>query len=195
MYFAFTSRRNLLIYLFIVFVRNFADDLFQQVFESDDAFQSSVFVDYEAKVRFLFLQLSQDIFEAGRVDHEQRRLHYFFETKALGLELIGHYIFAMHKANHVINGASVHRKTRIPVLFESLCQFIKCAIAGNCSDGCSGHHSLAHESVGKLEDPMYQATLFWREDDRSREKGRRAGATPLLYSSKRVQEMVGGQRV
>src|SRR5688572_3345146 len=46
------------------------------------------------------------------------------------------------------------------MLFKCLGQLLKRAIAGNSGNGCSRHHSLAHKSVGKLEDSMDQAAFF-----------------------------------
>src|SRR5688572_4160463 len=46
------------------------------------------------------------------------------------------------------------------MLFKRFGQFLKRAIVRNGSNGCSWHHSLSHECVGKLEDPMNQPALF-----------------------------------
>src|SRR5688500_15696834 len=46
------------------------------------------------------------------------------------------------------------------MLFKRFRQLLKCTIAGNRSNGRSGHHSLANQSIGKLEDSMDQAALF-----------------------------------
>ena len=42
--------RDLLIHFLIVLVRNFTDDLFEQVFERDDPFESAMFIDHESKM-------------------------------------------------------------------------------------------------------------------------------------------------
>src|SRR5687767_15298370 len=46
------------------------------------------------------------------------------------------------------------------MLFKCLRKFFKRAIAWNRSNGRSGHHSLANQSVGKFEHSMDQAALF-----------------------------------
>src|SRR5688500_7136152 len=49
---------DLFIYFFIVFVGNVADNLFQKIFQSNDAFESAMFVDYETKMHLYFLHLA-----------------------------------------------------------------------------------------------------------------------------------------
>jgi len=55
-------------------VRNIADDLFQQIFEGDDPFDTSMLVDDKAKMGLCFLHLPQHILQTRRVDNVHRRL-------------------------------------------------------------------------------------------------------------------------
>ena len=62
-------RVDLLVDLFVVLVRNVADDLFEQVLERDYALDAAVLVDDKAEMKFLLLHLPQHILEPGRIDN------------------------------------------------------------------------------------------------------------------------------
>ena len=64
-------------------VRNIADDLFQQIFESDDPFDASMLVDDKSEVRLCFLHLPQHIFQARRVHDVHRRLEHVLQFELL----------------------------------------------------------------------------------------------------------------
>jgi hypothetical protein len=72
--FVIAVRRNLLIYLFIVLIRNVTYNFFEQILKRNDAFESAVFIDYKTKMRLRFLHLPQNIFKPRGVDYVQWRL-------------------------------------------------------------------------------------------------------------------------
>src|SRR5215510_5136092 len=65
----------------VVFVLDFADDLFEYVFERQDALDAAVFVDDYGQVDAAILQALQDVAEPGRVGNEDRLAHDLFQVE------------------------------------------------------------------------------------------------------------------
>ena len=113
------DRHDLFIDLFIMLVRNIAYNFFEQIFERNDAFESAVFIYDETEVCLGLLHLSQDIFEPRRVNHVKGRLQHILEAKLLGMQKIGHHVFAVYEADHVIERLAINRQARVAILMES----------------------------------------------------------------------------
>ena len=111
--------RNLLIDFFVVFVGNIADDLFQKVFERDDALDTAVFVNDETEVKFFLLHLAQNVFEPRRINDVIRLFQNPVEFEHSRFdEQILHHVFAVQNAAHIVERFAVNRQTRIAVFAE-----------------------------------------------------------------------------
>src|SRR5688572_9691835 len=93
---------GLCIYSFVMLVGNIADYLFEQIFESNDAFESAMFADDEPEMLLCFLHLAQDVFESRSIDRVEWWLQSVFDCELLGMKQAGHHVFAVNKAARVV---------------------------------------------------------------------------------------------
>ena len=99
-------------------VRNIAHNLFQQIFQSDDAFNTAVLVDDKTKMRLGFLHLAQHVFQSPGVHHVHRRLEHGFEFEFLRLQQVRDQILAVDKANYVVHRFAIDGQPRVSVCLK-----------------------------------------------------------------------------
>src|SRR5882762_1406082 len=116
---------DLLVNFFIVFVRNISNYFFEKILKRKNSLDATMFVNDEAEVDFGFLHLAQDVLESCSIRHIERRLEDMFQTKCFRSQQIWHNIFAVDNADDVVQGSSINRKSRVPVLTKSLCYSFK----------------------------------------------------------------------
>ena len=86
---------DLLVDLFVMLIGNFADDLFEQVFERYNSLDAAVLIDDEAEMKFFLLHLPEHVFEPGGIDHVHRLLNYSFEFECLRPQNICQHVLAV----------------------------------------------------------------------------------------------------
>ena len=143
-----------------MFVRNIANNFFQQVFQRDDAFEPAMFVHDKAEMSFRSLHLSQNIFQASGINYIKRRLQRLLEPKFFGTKKKRHDVFAVNEAQHVIKRLFVNCQTRIPMLMKCFGDLLERTAAWNGRHFRSRHHRFAHHRVGKLKHAMNQTPFF-----------------------------------
>src|SRR5262252_2647618 len=97
----------------VVFVLDLADDLFEYVFERQNALDAAVFVDDYGQVNAGFLEALQDVAESGRVGDENRLAHDFFQIEASLFEQEGHDVLAVKHADYLVEIPVVDGQARI----------------------------------------------------------------------------------
>src|SRR5262245_14488419 len=85
----------------VVFVLDLADDLFEYVFERQNALDAAVFVDDYGQVDAAILQALQDVAEPGRVWNEDRLAHDLLQVEYLLFEQEWHDVLAMEHADYL----------------------------------------------------------------------------------------------
>src|SRR5436189_5546404 len=100
------------------------------------------------------------MFEARSVYDIQRWLQHIFESKLLRTQEIRHYVLTVNKTDYVVKRLAIDGQTRVAMLVKRFCNLFQVACTWNRRHFCSGNHSLADDSVGKLKNPMNQASFF-----------------------------------
>src|SRR6185503_7543620 len=99
---------DLLVDFLVMLVRDLAHDLFQQIFERDDAFEPAVFVDYKSKMHLRLLHLAQDGLKPRSINDVHRRLQNVFEPEFFRMKQIRHHVLAVYKAADVVERLPVN---------------------------------------------------------------------------------------
>src|SRR5262245_54061822 len=86
----------------VVFVLDLADDLFEYVFERQNALDAAVFVDDYGQVDAAILQALQDVAESGRVGDEDRLAHDLLQVELAIFEQEGHDVLAVKHADYLV---------------------------------------------------------------------------------------------
>ena len=89
--------------LFVVFVRDISDNFLEQVFQRDDSFQTSVFVNHKAEVHLRALHLPQHVFQPRSINDVKRRLQHIRQAEVVGVQQVRHYVLAMNESDHIID--------------------------------------------------------------------------------------------
>src|SRR5262245_4549789 len=97
----------------VVFVLNLADDLFEYVFERQNALDAAVFVDDYGQVDAAVLQALQDVTESGRVGNEDRLAHDLFQIELALFEQERHDVLAVKHSDYLVEIPAIDGQARI----------------------------------------------------------------------------------
>src|SRR5438445_4232146 len=99
--------------LFVMLVRDVADDLLEQVLERNDALDAAVLIDDKAEMKLLVLHLTQHILEPRRIDHVIRFVDDRIDPELIWLANVADEIFAVYDAGDVVERVAIYRQTRV----------------------------------------------------------------------------------
>src|SRR5262245_6301810 len=144
----------------VMFVLNLADNLFEYVFERQNALDAAVFVDDYGQVDAAILQTLQDVTEPGRVGNEDRLAHDFFQVELALFEQEGHDVLAVKNADYLVEIPAVNGQAGIARdLKLAHCLFVTGALFER-HDFRARDHNFARGQVGEFEDVVNHLPLF-----------------------------------
>src|SRR5215475_7036936 len=144
----------------VVFVLNLADDLFEYVFERQNALDAAVFVDDYRQMDAAILQTLQDVAESGRVRNEDRLAHDIFQIEAVLFEQEGHDVLAVKHADYLVEIPIVDGQARIARDLELAHDLLKTGALFERHDLGARDHNFARGQVGEFEDVVDHLALF-----------------------------------
>src|SRR5215475_2433009 len=144
----------------VVFVLDFADDLFEYVFERQNALDAAVFVDDYRQMDAAILQTLQDVAESGRVRNEDRLAHDIFQIEAALFEQEGHDVLAVKHADNLVEIPFVDGQARIARDLKLAHDLLKTGALFERHDLGSRDHDFARGQVGEIEDVVNHLPLF-----------------------------------
>src|SRR6266540_1716509 len=148
----------------VVFVLDLADDLFEYVFERQNALDAAVFVDDYGQVDAAILQALQDVAEPGRVRNEDRLAHDLFQVEYLLFEQEGHDVLAMEHADYLVEIPAVDGQARIARDLKLAHDLLETGALFERHDLRRRDHNFARGQVGEFEDVVDHLTFFFRVD-------------------------------
>src|SRR6266545_4615470 len=147
----------------VVFVLDLADDLFEYVFERQNALDAAVFVDDYGQVDAAILQALQDVAEPGRVRNEDRLAHDLFQVEYLLFEQEGHDVLAMEHADYLVEIPAVDGQARIARDLKLAHDLFETGALFERHDLRRRDHNFARGQVGEFEDVVDHLTLFLQQ--------------------------------
>src|SRR5262249_7584903 len=135
----------------VVFVLNFADDLFEYVFERQDALDAAVFVDDYAQMDAAVLQALQDVAEPRRVGNENRLAHDLFQVELALFEQEWHDVLAVQHADYLVEIPAVNRQARVARDLELSHNLFKTGALLEGHDLRRRDHNFARGQVGEFK--------------------------------------------
>src|SRR5215510_5430602 len=147
----------------VVFVLAIADDLFEYVFERQNALDAAVFVDDYGQVDAAILQALQDVAEPGRVWNEDRLSHDLFQVEYLLFEQERHDVLAMEHADYLVEIPAVDGQARIARDLKLAHDLFETGALFERHDLGARDHNFARGQVGEFEDVVDHLTLFLQQ--------------------------------
>ena len=95
----------------IVFVADLADNLFQQIFDRDEAGGAAVLVHHERTLGLLPLKLLQQLRDALRFRYDHRRPQQAGDRPRIVRHAERHQILHEHETGNVVEALAIDRKT------------------------------------------------------------------------------------
>src|SRR5262249_24736836 len=145
---------------FIVFVLNLADDLFEYVFERQNALDATVFVNDYGQMNAAVLQTLQDVAKPRRVGNENRLAHDFFQFEFALFEQERHDVLAVQHPNNLVEISAVNGQARIARHLKLAHDFFKTGALLQRHDLGARDHNLARGQVGEFKDVVDHLPLF-----------------------------------
>src|SRR5262245_6245778 len=144
----------------VVFVLNLADDLFEYVFERQNALYAAVFVDDYGQVDAAILQVLQDVAKPGRVGNEDRLAHDLFQIEFALFEQEGHDVLAVEHADYLVEIPAVDGQAGIARDLKLAHDIFETGALFERHDLGARDHNFARGQVGEFEDIVDHLTLF-----------------------------------
>src|SRR5262245_24528161 len=145
----------------VVFVLNLADDLFEYVFERQNALDAAVFVDDYGQVDAAILQALQDVAESGRVGDEDRLAHDLLQVELAFFEQEGHDVLAVKHADYLVEIPAVDRQAGISRNLKLAHDLFETGALFERHDLGAWDHNLSRGQVGEFEDVVDHLPLFF----------------------------------
>ena len=117
------------------------------VLDRDQAVDAAELVDHERHVNARLSHLKQQVEHAHRRGHEQHPAQQGFELEALGFARARQHVLDVNEADHVVQGAAIHRQARMPGLAHGLQQLLQ-AGAHLDAPGCRHAAPSRHKRSG-----------------------------------------------
>src|SRR5215813_232005 len=145
---------------FIVFVLNLADDLFEYVFERQNALDAAMFVNDYGQMDAAVLQALQDVAKPRRVGNEDRLAHDLFQVKLALFEQERHDVLAVQHSDYLVKIPAVNGQARIARHLKLAHDFFKTGALLQRHDLGARDHYLARGQVGEFKDVVDHFSLF-----------------------------------
>ena len=135
---------------FVVFIPDLADQLFQDVFQRDDALGSAVFVHDYGQMMMLFAQGAEQLGDLGGTGRIQGGCDEvvdgggLFQTGQIEVLLMDH-------ADDVVDGAVIDRQTGIAGIGEGLRQLLEGSLVGDGNDIDTGRQNFLDFHIVELD--------------------------------------------
>src|SRR5262249_15038265 len=135
----------------VMFVLDLADDLFEYVFERQNALDAAVFVDDYRQMDAAFLQALQNVAEPGGVRKQDRLAHDLCQIEFALFEQEWHDVLAVQHAGDLVEIPVVNWQARITRDLELADDFLKTGALFESHDFSTRDHDFARRQVGEIE--------------------------------------------
>src|SRR3954447_5964120 len=141
-------------FVFLVLVRDLADDLFDDVFDRDDARRAAVFVDNHRHLNVLALKLAQQFRHFFRLADEVRRTRDLGRRRRLVLDQRFEDFLDVNDADDLVDAPLVNRDARVFRIAEEPRQFIERMRGVERQHVDAWRHQLAGHAVAEIDDGL-----------------------------------------
>src|SRR5579862_9578085 len=111
--------------LFVKFIFDISNDLFQNVFKGDDAASASEFVDNHGEMDSFGLKFAKKVLDELLFVHKIGRPHQCAPIKIFPFAKIGKQVLGLYNADNFIKAVSIHGQPRVMQFLDLALQFTK----------------------------------------------------------------------
>ena len=145
----------------VVFVLDVAHDLFQQVFDGDQARGAAVFIQRDGDVLLAGAEFLQEVADGLGLGHEERFAHDGTGglVSHLGVQQAAQDILGVEHADHVVPGVAEDRDAGMARLHDDPGHFGQEHVFGDTVDVGAGRHGVLHLQVVEAQDAQEHGLL------------------------------------
>ena len=142
-------------------IADVADDLFEDIFERDDAAGAAEFVDDNGKMDLLLLEFLQEVFDQLVFVYEVDRPDKGMPVKAIGLAEGTDEVAALDGASELVEAAFIHGQAGVVQVLYFLLQLAEAEVIADAANIQAGPHDLPDGDAAELDDAFEDISFIF----------------------------------